>query len=116
MSEEKENIKKKKKGLGLRSLVSGDFLQDGKVVENLPFILFVVLLMLVYISYGYYADNTIRSLSKEEKRSEKLYSELQSLMEIYDQESLQSTVADKLQNKNIFETKDPPRVMWIGKK
>ncbi len=115
MSEVKENTKKKK-GVGLRSLVSGDFLQDGKVVANLPFILFVVFLMLVYISYGYYADNTIRSLSKEEKRSEKLYSELQSLMEIYDQESLQSTVADKLKGKSIYEAKDPPRVMWIGKK
>jgi hypothetical protein len=113
MSEKKENIKKKK-ALGLRSVVSGDFLQDGKVVANLPFILFVVLLMLVYISYGYYADNTIRGLSREEKRSEKLYSELQSLMEVYDQESLQSTVADKLQNKNIYEAKDPPRIVWVG--
>ena len=71
--------------------------------------------MLLYISYGYYADNTIRSLSKEEKRSEKLYSELQSLMEIYDQESLQSTVAGKLEYKSIYEAKDPPRILWIKK-
>ena len=112
MSEENEKIKKKK-GLGLKGFVSGDFLQDGKVVANLPFLSFIVMLMLLYIAYGYYADNTIRSLSKEEKRSEKLYSELQSLMEIYDQESLQSTVADKLESKSIYEAKDPPRVLWI---
>ena len=112
MSEEQENSSPKRK-LKLKGLVSGDFLQDGKVMANLPFLGFVALLMLCYISYGYFADNTIRGLSKEEKRAEELYSELQSLMEIYDQESLQSTVADKLKNKNIYEAKDPPRVLWV---
>ncbi len=115
MSENKEHIKSKRK-LGVKSFISGDYLQDGKVMANLPFLSFVALLMIFYIAYGYFADNTIRELSKEEKKSEQLYSELQSLMEVYDRESLQSTIAEKLKHKDIYEAKDPPRIIWLPNK
>ncbi|CAG5085708.1 FtsL-like putative cell division protein [Parvicella tangerina] len=113
MSEEKKNIKSVAKKLNPKGLVSGELLQDGKVLKNLPFLSYVAFLMILYIAYGYYADNTIRSLSSEEKRSDELYSELQSLMEVYNQKSLQSAVAEKLEGKKIYEAKDPPRVIWL---
>ncbi len=113
MSEETKNIKKVARKLNPKGLVSGELLQNGNVLKNLPFLSYVALLMIVYIAYGYYADNTIRALSAEEKRSDKLYSELQSLMEVYNQKSLQSAVAEKLENKKIYEAKDPPRVIWL---
>lgn len=113
MSEEKKDIKRVARKLNPKGLVSGELLQNGNVLKNVPFLAYVSLLMIVYIAYGYYANNTIRELSAEEKRSDELYSELQSLMEIYNQKSLQSAVADKLEDKSIYEAKDPPRVIWL---
>ena len=105
-----EKTKSKK---GIKSVVSGDFLMDGLIQKNLSFILFVAFLMLIYVAYGYFANNTLRSLAKEEKRSEELYSKLQSMMEVFDKESLQSKIAERVKVMNLVESKDPPRVIWI---
>lgn len=111
VSEKKSD--KKKSARSFKNVVSGDFLMDGIIQKNLPFILYVAFLMLIYVAYGYYANNTLRSLAKEEVRSEELYSKLQSMMEVFDKESLQSRIADRVQVMNLVESKDPPRVIWI---
>ena len=49
-----------------------------------------------------------KTKTKEEKIKEDLYSELQSALELYDQESLQSKVAEQTAHWNIYEAKDPP--------
>jgi len=108
-----EKRSKRKLGNPIKGLVSGDVLGKGGVTSNLPFLLFVTGLMVVYIGYGYYVDNTVRSIANEERKAEELYSELQSVLEIYDQESLQSEVAEEVKPLGLFETKDPPRVIWV---
>jgi len=121
MEEKKQNIedekKSPKKGFSnpLKGLVSGELFSKGVVISNLPFLLFVTFLMVGYIGYGYYVDNTVRRISKEEKVGDELYSELQSLMELYDQESLRSRVAQEIGRNGLFETKDPPRVVNVNK-
>jgi hypothetical protein len=111
VSEKKSD--KKKSARSFKNVVSGDFLMDGVIQKNLPFILYVAFLMLIYVAYGYYANNTLRSLAKEEVRSEELYSQLQSMMEVFDKESLQSKIADRVKVMNLVESKDPPRVIWV---
>ncbi len=95
----------------IKHVVSGEFLSTSGVVKNLPFLLFVTLLMILYISYGYYVDGTVHQYSKEEKKAEELYSELQSLMEVFDQESLQSKIADEVKVFGLYESKYPPKVV-----
>ena len=104
-------VKKKRVSLPLKGLVSGDMFSKGVVTKNLSFLLFIALLMLMYIGYGYYVDNTVRKVVREERIEGDLYSELQSLMEVYDQESLRSKVANEVAVSNLFEIKDPPRVV-----
>jgi len=106
-------VKKKRVSLPLKGLVSGDMFSKGVVTKNLSFLLFIALLMLMYIGYGYYVDNTVRKVVKEERIEGDLYSELQSLMEVYDQESLRSKVANEVTVSSLFETKDPPRVVLV---
>ena len=106
-------VKKKRVSLPLKRLVSGDMFSKGVVTKNLSFLLFIALLMLMYIGYGYYVDNTVRKVVKEERIEGDLYSELQSLMEVYDQESLRSKVANEVAVSSLFETKDPPRVVLV---
>ena len=106
-------VKKKRVSLPLKGLVSGDMFSRGVVTKNLSFLLFVALLMLIYIGYGYYVDNTVRKVVREERVEGDLYSELQSLMEVYDQESLRSKVANDVAVSGLFEIKDPPRVVLV---
>jgi len=108
-----EVVKKKRVSLPLKGLVSGEMFSKGVVTKNLSFLLFLALLMVVYIGYGYYVDNTVRKVVKEERVEGDLYSELQSLMEVYDQESLRSKVASEVVSSSLFETKDPPRVVLV---
>lgn len=109
----KDLVRKKRVSLPLKGLVSGDMFFKGVVTKNLAFLLFVALLMLVYIGYGYYVDNAVRKVVREERLQGDLYSELQSLMEVYDQESLRSKVANEVTVSGLFETKDPPRVVLV---
>ena len=109
----KDLVKKRRVSLPLKGLVSGDMFFKGVVTKNLAFLLFVALLMLVYIGYGYYVDNAVRKVVREERLQGDLYSELQSLMEVYDQESLRSKVANEVTVSGLFETKDPPRVVLV---
>ena len=111
VSEKKSD--KKKSARSFKNVVSGDFLMEGVVQKNLPFILYVAFLMLIYVAYGYYANNTLRSIAKEEVRSEELYSQLQSMMEVFDKESLQSKIAERVKVMSLVESKDPPRVIWV---
>lgn len=118
MVEEKEDSKQKRLklgsvGKGFQNVVSGEFLSKEGVLKNLPFLLFVAFLMVVYIGYGYYVDNTVREIAAEEREGDKLYSDLQSLMELYDRESLRSKVAQEVSDVGLFESKDPPRVVWV---
>lgn len=106
-------VKKKRVSLPLKGLVSGDVFSKGMVTKNLSFLLFIALLMLIYIGYGYYVDNTVRKVVREERVKGDLYSELQSLMEVYDQESLRSKVANEVAASDLFEIKDPPRVVLV---
>ena len=118
MSKEKGNskkdlVKKKRVSFPLKGLVSEDMFFKRVVTKNLSFLLFAALLMLIYIGYGYYVDNTVRKVVREERMQGDLYSELQSLMEVYDQESLRSKVANEVRVSSLFETKDPPRIVLV---
>ena len=65
--------------------------------------------MLVYIAYGYNVDNSVRKINNLDKEGEELYSELQTALELYDQESLQSKIAEKTSKWGVYESKDPPK-------
>ena len=108
-----DKVKRKRVSLPLKGLVSGDMFSKGVVTKNLSFLLFIALLMLMYIGYGYYVDNTVTKVVREERIEGDLYSELQSLMEVFDQESLRSKVANEVESSSLFETKDPPRVVLV---
>ena len=100
----------------IKKIVSGELLQKGGVVKNLPFLMYVTFLMVLYISYGYYVDNTVSKIIHEEKNGEELYSELQTVLELYDQESLQSKVAEKTEKWGLYESKDPPVIIDVDEK
>jgi len=72
--EEQEEPKKEKKG-GLKSVLSGQFLDRDQAVRGLPFILFMSLLGIFYIANGYQAEKLIRQIYKTNNQLKELRSE-----------------------------------------
>jgi len=64
--------------------------------------------MVLYVGYGYHVDRVVMDISKESKKREKLYSERQSVLELYDKESLQSKVVKETEKWGLYESIDPP--------
>ena len=96
-----------------KDIFSGDLFRKGLVINNTPFLAFITLLMILYVAYGYHVDSVVMSISKESKKAEKLYSERQSALELYDKESLQSKVVKETEKWGLYESIDPPIVIHI---
>lgn len=92
----------------LKNVFSGNVLVEGLEANNLRFMFFITGLMIFYIGYGYYVDSTIKERSKQEEIGSELYSELQSAKELYNKKSLQSKVAEEMEEAGLFESIDPP--------
>lgn len=94
-----------------KEIFSGDLFKKGLVINNTPFLAYITFLMVLYIAYGYHVDSIVLKISKESKISEKLYSERQSALELYDKESLQSKVVKEIEKWGLYESIDPPLVI-----
>ncbi|MDC3133874.1 FtsL-like putative cell division protein [Bacteroidota bacterium] len=94
-----------------KEIFSGDLFKKGLVINNTPFLAYVTFLMILYVAYGYHVDNVVMKISKESKKGEKLYSERQSALELYDKESLQSKVVKETEKWGLYESIDPPIVI-----
>ena len=94
-----------------KEIFSGDLFKKGMVIKNTPFLVYVTFLMVLYVAYGYHVDGVVLDISKKSKTGEKLYSELQSALELYDKESLQSKVVKKTEKWGLYESVDPPLII-----
>lgn len=109
--EEKPEIKSGKGNVVTRtvgSLLSGSFLSKEQALRSLPFLLFLTVVTLFYISNGYYAEEQIRKLNRlsndlKELRSEFIIS-TSDVMFI----SKQSEVARRSAPLGIKESVEPP--------
>ena len=94
-----------------KEIFSGDLFKKGMVINNTPFLVYVTFLMVLYVAYGYHVDGVVLEISKKSKSGEKLYSELQSALELYDKESLQSKVVKETEKWGLYESVDPPLII-----
>mgnify|MGYP001477544403 CR=1 FL=1 len=109
--EEKPEVKSGKGNVVTRtvgSLLSGSFLSKEQALRSLPFLLFLTVVALFYISNGYYAEEQIRKLNRlsndlKELRSEFIIS-TSDVMFI----SKQSEVARRSAPLGIKESVEPP--------
>ena len=94
-----------------KEIFSGDLFKKGMVINNTPFLVYVTFLMVLYVAYGYHVDGVVLEISKKSKTGEKLYSGLQSALELYDKESLQSKVVKETEKWGLYESVDPPLII-----
>ncbi len=101
---------KKKSGVvkSLNNVFSGTFLSNDFVIKRMPFVLFLSVVAVFYISYNYWADDKLRQQSKitaqlKELRSEYIASK-SDLMFV----SKQSEVAKAVESMGLKEPVVPP--------
>lgn len=117
MTDKKENTKKRITKAGLKSILGGTFFASEKVVKQLPFVFFIVLLGIGLITNRYWTEKTIRKMetvreSLKEYKAESVVHETE-LMYI----NRPSEVTKRVNERKIdlIEPVEPPKRIIIKK-
>jgi hypothetical protein len=96
-------------------LVNGRALSGKELVSQLPFLMFLVFLTLVYIANGYLAENSIRKLNKTGNELKELRSEYITTKSDLMYKSKQSEIALALKDKDmqLEESIVPPKKIVV---
>jgi len=99
---------------GFLGILNGDILIRKHAFSNLPYILFVTLLVIVYIGNTHYAESTVRKtdvLTKElkELRSEYITTKFELMFK-----SRQSEIAKSVAGMGLEEPVTPPKKIAVG--
>jgi hypothetical protein len=118
--EEKTGKKKKKQRENViarfvLSFFDGTILTREKVLRTLPFLFFITVLAVIYITNSYYAERTIRNIEKIKNELKELRTEHISVKSEIMFKSKQSEVAAKLIQFGIKESVIPPVKIFIPK-
>ena len=97
------------------AFINGSFLGKEKVVQYLPFAAFLTLIMVCYISYGFYTEKSVKDLRKLETQLKDVRSEHLSWQSELDSLRQQSSVAESIAAMGLKETTQPPVVIEVKK-
>lgn len=108
-------ISRKKVGKSIHSVVDGSFLTREAFLRLIPFLLFLLILAIAYISNIYYAEKTIREIEDTRKEVKELRYEYITLKSELMSKSMRSEVAKRLEHEGIIESTTPPGRIYIRK-
>lgn len=111
--------RKRKKNAVTRSfmdVLNGNVLTKDYVIQNLPFIIFLTGIMLVYIAMGYNVDKTTRQINALEDENLDLRTEEIALKTEYNVVSGQAQIADSTKSMGLTESRDEiPFIISVSK-
>lgn len=120
MKQDIENTKKSTKklsGLGraLRGVMSGEVLGSEALIQHLPFLGFLVLLSLIYIGIGYYAEDSVRQINRDKSELKEMRSEYITIKSDLMYTTKQSELIKVLHEKGLAleESFQPPKKIEI---
>jgi len=116
---EKEEVrpvrKSGKMARGLHDIIGGDLLSKGAVLGNLPFLVFLAILALLYIANTYYAEKTFKEIEKTKNELKELrfqYITAKATLLYY---SKQTEIAKRVEQMGISGTTKPPYKIFYSK-
>ena len=98
-----------------RKLKLENYFEEGFPVKYLPKILFVMMLLLLYISNTHHAEKTVRRLDHVQTEVEELRADYTTLKSALMFASKQSEVARKVKHIGLKESSNPPTKIEIEK-
>lgn len=115
-AEKPDNTKPGKKMKGSKTvsqILSGDFLTREFVIENLGFIFYVMLLLLLLITKGYYVKQVSDNVIKTEAELDEIVSDYVELKARFQEETARGKLLEKLDGTGLIESIDPPKVIRV---
>ncbi|MEM7161064.1 MAG: FtsL-like putative cell division protein [Bacteroidota bacterium] len=88
-------------------ILNGSFLGKDQVVQFLPFAAFLTLIMVCYISYGYFTERSVKELNLREAELKDVKSEHLTWQSQLDSLRQQSSVARQISNLGLDESTEP---------
>ncbi len=106
---EVQPVKKPKKDRRpIHNILGGDYLSKESVIGNLPFLIFIAMLALIYIANTYYAEKTVKEIEKTKVELKELryqYITTKATLMYY---SKQTEIASRALKFGLKETTIPP--------
>jgi outer membrane murein-binding lipoprotein Lpp len=102
--EKKKKASESKVRKGLLGLLNGTFLGKDKVIDQMPFMLFLVGVAILYITYGYHAESTVKKMYDLESQVKDLKSQDLTLKSDLEQVKQQSNVAQAIKEMGLKES------------
>ncbi|MFK8037776.1 MAG: FtsL-like putative cell division protein [Crocinitomicaceae bacterium] len=117
MNELKDNRTKpkKEKKRNFAKVMTGEFLSRTEIINNIPFISFLGLLLVVLIGWGYYTETIGKKEVQLEQELGELNSEFFSLGVEYNKLSRQTQVSERLEDSELKESSIPPKKIKVKK-
>ena len=106
---------KKEKKRSLAQVITGEFLSRNEIINNIPFISFLGLLLVVLIGWGYYTETIGKKEVQLEQELGELNSEYFSLGVEYNKLSRQTQVSERLEGSDLKESTIPPKKLKVKK-
>lgn len=91
-----------------RDIISGEFLTRDGVTRHIPYLLFISLLFILYISMGYQFERIEREKYNTKKQLEELSAEFKTLKAEFETQLQQSNVEEKIAELGLHQTVEPP--------
>jgi hypothetical protein len=99
----------------IHDILGGDYLSKGSVIGNLPFLVFLAFLALVYIANTYYVEKTVKEIERTKVELKELrfqYTTTKSTLMYY---SKQTEIARRALKFGLKETMIPPyKIFYSG--
>ena len=110
----KKSKKRSKNSRSVAMIFNGEFLTKDFVLNNLPFIFFLILLMILSVGKGYYSKKLKKEEDGAKESLHQLRADLVELNARFEEESLRYKLVDKVDS-GLVETLNATKVIRVDK-
>jgi len=115
MKEKKQKTDAKKSKVTIKDVISGEFLVRDFVISNLPYVFFVIFLMLLLVAKGYYGKQLIQNINQTQKRLDAVTTDYVESKAKLEEETSRGQLLKNLKDTNLVEATTPVKVIRIEK-
>lgn len=105
----------RKQAQSVMQIMNGDFLTKDFVLNNLNYIFFVIFLMVLIVSKGYYVHQLANDIAREEIEVEDVTADYVETKAKLEELTQRSQMVEKLQPLGLKETINPTKVIRVKK-
>ncbi len=112
----KEKVKQKTEPGLLVQVITGNILTRDSIVNQIPFVVYVAMLMVLMIGWGYNGENMVREMDKVGSQVKELKSEYTTTSTKLEVMRQQTKVAEEIARLGLEESRVPPKKIVIEPK